>query len=445
MARGRAELPVHYDFGPYRVDPMQRVLFRNDEIVPLPPKAVAVLVELLRKPGEVVPKQTLMTAVWPTTFVEEANLTQMIFLLRQALTRDGNGAGQIHTIPRRGYRFIGCVRSSNLLISSPFDPIRTIGSKARSLYLKGRFVYRGLSQDALTRALHYFRSATEVEPEFPEAYAALSDTLVTMACFSGVSPKVALAEAESAALTSVRLGENLAEAHLALGFVQFHLKRDCRAAEASLDRAVLLKPLDADILWKYGCFLQDIGRVDEAYAVRRRAEEIDPFSLVVMEEVGWPLYYARRYSDAAAQFDKVVELAPNWHMGYYGLGMARLQQGDYFRAIAEFEKAASFSGPSVVMAALRAHCYGRLGRSRDALRILDRLNLQQASDHVLGYFLAVIYLGLGDRNRAVECLEKACGKSEFDWLNSLHHDPMMDSLRLEPRFKQVIRWLNLKQ
>src|SRR5262249_21815551 len=172
----------------------RHVLFRNGEVVPVPPKAVAVLIELLRQPGEVVGKQALMAAVWPTTFVEEANLTQMIFLLRQALGKDGDGAGRILTIPRRGYRFVGSVQTSNPtaaehfndprnIPSGSFTPVLNIGPRARSLYFKGRFVYRGLSLDALSRALHYFRSATEVEPEFPEAYAALSDTLVTVACF----------------------------------------------------------------------------------------------------------------------------------------------------------------------------------------------------------------------------------------------------------------------
>lgn len=99
-----------YEFGPYRLDPLARSLLRRDELVSLPPKAVEVLVQLVKRPGTVIDKQELMQAVWRDTFVEEANLSQMIFLLRRAL---GNGTGSeyIATVPRRGYRFQAGVRT----------------------------------------------------------------------------------------------------------------------------------------------------------------------------------------------------------------------------------------------------------------------------------------------------------------------------------------------
>src|SRR5579859_7420287 len=99
-----------YEFGEYQLNPLGRSLLRRGEVIALPPKAVEVLAELVKQPGSVVGKQELMEAVWPETFVEEANLNQMIFLLRRALG-DDNGSEYIATVPRRGYRFAVGVRT----------------------------------------------------------------------------------------------------------------------------------------------------------------------------------------------------------------------------------------------------------------------------------------------------------------------------------------------
>ncbi len=94
-------------FGPFRADVRRRALSHGGEVIPLPPKAFDVLVALLQRPGETVSKDELMKAVWPDTFVEEGNLTQMIFLLRKALGDSGGGQPFIVTVPRQGYRFVG--------------------------------------------------------------------------------------------------------------------------------------------------------------------------------------------------------------------------------------------------------------------------------------------------------------------------------------------------
>ncbi len=109
-----------YEFGPYRLDAVGRSLRCGPQAIALPPKAVDVLAELVKRPGEVVGKEALMTTVWPETFVEEANLNQMVFLLRRAFGAK-NGSEYIQTVPRRGYLIgIGsrqtrrrCVRSNS--------------------------------------------------------------------------------------------------------------------------------------------------------------------------------------------------------------------------------------------------------------------------------------------------------------------------------------------
>ena len=98
-----------YEFGPYQLDAAGRSLKCGQKVVALPPEAVDVLAELVKRSGEIVGKKELMETVWPETFVEEANLNQMIFLLRRALGAK-NGSEYITTVPRRGYRFGAAVR-----------------------------------------------------------------------------------------------------------------------------------------------------------------------------------------------------------------------------------------------------------------------------------------------------------------------------------------------
>src|SRR5436309_3228203 len=97
-----------YEFGPFRLDAANRLLYRDGQIIPLPPKVVDTLLVLVEKAGSVVDKETLLSRVWPDTFVDENNLSQNISVLRRAL---GNGDCKIETVPKRGYRLIAPVRA----------------------------------------------------------------------------------------------------------------------------------------------------------------------------------------------------------------------------------------------------------------------------------------------------------------------------------------------
>src|SRR4029077_7714406 len=125
-----------YEFGPYRVDTVGRSLECRGEVIALPPKAVEVLAELVKRPGEVIGKRELMEAIWPETFVEEANLNQMVFLLRRAL-ESSNGSEYITTVPRRGYRFSGTVRTIEIpcrIDSIAVLPLANLGSDSSQEY-----------------------------------------------------------------------------------------------------------------------------------------------------------------------------------------------------------------------------------------------------------------------------------------------------------------------
>jgi TolB-like protein/tetratricopeptide (TPR) repeat protein len=561
-----------YEFGPYRLDPLGRSLLRRGEPIALPPKAVEVLLQLVRHPGSLVRKPELIEAVWPESFVEEANLNQMIFLLRRAFGNDG-GEQYIATVPRRGYRFTAGVRTVEIphriesiavlplanLSGDPAqqyfadgiteeliaelakirslrvvsrtsvmryretqDPVpqiaralrvqallegsvmksgdrfritvqlihaaadqhlwaetyegaisdilgvqaqvardiaagvraelshderarlstsRTIHPEAYSLYLKGRYNARILTEDGQRKAIRYFRDSIKSDPRHASAYAAIAECFIELAYFFGMEPKQAFREAETAAVNAVTLDEKLAEGHAALSLLRLLNDWDWRAADAESDRAVALAPGDAYVYWKRGVCLRYAGRSDEAVAVHRHAEFLDPFSVVAIQEVGWALYYGRRFDEAVEQFRKAVELEPAWDQLYFGLGQTLIQQQRHDEAIAALQTAARMGPGNAFTEAALAYALGRAGRHQEARWALDQLSVKYA--YVPHWFHSIVRIGLGDYERALQSLENAFRDHE-PCLVSLKVDPVFDPLRGEARFAEMVRRVGLE-
>ena len=561
-----------YEFGPYRVDSLARSLMRNRELLALPPKAVEVLVELVKRPGVVISKKELMEAVWPETFVEEANLNQMIFLLRRAL-----GAAQereyIATVPKRGFRFTDSVRSVDVpcrfesiavlpLANLSGDPSqeyfadgvtealitelakiaslrvvsrtsamrfkgtgeavaqiaralrvqavlqgsvmksddrlrinvqlihaatdqhlwaesyegtfsdilglqsrvardvavgiradlsqkeeallsvsRAVQPEAYSFYLNGRFFARQLTDQGQRKAIQYFRQSLQIDAGYAAAYAGLAECFIELAYFFGMEPKKAFAEAEPAAVKAVELDENLAEGHAVLSLLRLLNDWNWDAADRESQRAIELAPGDPYVYWKRGVYLRYAGRGDEAVAAHRRAESLDPFSLVAIEEVGWPFYYARRFGEAVDQFGRAVELEPKWDQLYFGLGLALAQQQRYEEAIAAMRTATQLGPDNPFNQASLIYILGRAGCTGEAKQLLDQLSA--ACAYVPRWFLSIIWVGLNDNERALQALEEAFGDRE-PCLVSLKVEPIFDPLRDDNRFTDMIRRVGLK-
>jgi serine/threonine-protein kinase len=437
-----------YEFGEYRVGGRDRTVYRGDNIVPLPPKAVDVLLELLCNAGSVVERDALIEAVWPNTFVEEANLTQMIFLLRKALS-DAPHSGRIVTAPRRGYSFIGDVRASQPEIPAAnagrgFIPDLTQGAhpRALSLYRKGRYLQRTQTPEALFRALRYFRAAVAVDSRFGEAFASIAETLATLEYIGSVTTEASLPEAEEAGRQAVRLRPKSASAQLAFGLIKLFFNRKAWESEAFFERALNLAGEDAHIILNCACYPQVLGRLEEALEARKKAEELDPFSSIAMQEAGWPLYLLRRYREASAQFGKVAELEPTWHAGYCGLGKVRLQQGEFSEAIRHFRKAVILSNGNGAIQALLAHAYARDGRRKEALNILEGLTGNATQERAGWFSIALIHAALRNTDEAFRSLERACAAGESAVL-SLRTEPMVDDLRTDRRFPAMLKRLDI--
>jgi tetratricopeptide (TPR) repeat protein len=185
-----------------------------------------------------------------------------------------------------------------------------------------------------------------------------------------------------------------------------------------------------------------MGRHAEAIAEEARAQEIDPLSLIISKNVGTILYYAGQLDQSIEQYRKALDLDPNFARTHIYLGLAYERQEQYEEAIAEYQEALRISGGGTVLSALLGHAQALSGNRAEAIKIIDRLKEQSERQYVPAFNVALIYAGLGQNDLAFEWLDRAF-EERSSWLVSLNVEPMLDSLRSDPRFTGLLSRLGL--
>ncbi|HLW22774.1 MAG TPA: winged helix-turn-helix domain-containing protein [Steroidobacteraceae bacterium] len=349
----------------------------------------------------------------------------------------------IFTLQNRIARDVATIVRGEL---SPDEQARlTIQRRARpeahALYLKGRFFARQLTGEGQRRALQYFQDAVQSDADYAAAYAGLAECYVKLAYFFGMEPRKAFAEAAPAALKSVQLDNSLAEGHAVLSLLRLLNDWDWSAADAESRLAIELAPGDSYVYWKRGVYLRYAGRADEAVRAHRQAESFDPFSLIAIQEVGWPLYYARRFDESIDQFRKAVELESQWDQLYFGLGFALVERGRREEAIEAARTAVRLGPDNPLNHALLVYVLGRAGEGREARVEFDRLRTTWA--YIPSWFLSIVWIGLNEHERALASLEDAFRDHE-PCLVSLKVDPVFDPLRHHPTFTGMLKRVGLQ-
>jgi DNA-binding winged helix-turn-helix (wHTH) protein/tetratricopeptide (TPR) repeat protein len=639
-----------YEFGPFHLDAVKRLLLREGEAVALTPKAFDLLLALVESSERVLEKSELIERVWPDSFVEESNLTQNISTLRKALRESPHHHQYIVTVPGRGYRFVASVNEvcdagdelilerqtrsrivmereeeirlqeeteavnqkaievsgpkpsqtgwrlspkllaiglvviglaiafSTLLIPSkpkpevtdqelrviavlPFKPmgeegseeylrlgmadalitklsnvrqiivrptsavikygnsdqdpaaigrelkvnslldgrIQRIGDRVRvtvqllrvrdgtplwaykcdeqcadifevqdtisekvaaalalkltgeerqrlakrytenieayQLYLKGRYFWNKRTADGLQKAIAYFGQAIEKDPAYALAYVGLADSYSLLSYFGGLPSNETFPKAKAALQKALEIDDELPEAHASLGLISAWFDWNWSGAEREYQRAVELNQNYATVHHWYGNYLTLIGRQDEGVAELKRAWENDPLSLIINTDLGWALSYARRYDQAIEQLSKTLEMDPNFAHAHIMLAQTYEGNGEFKKAIAEYQKAVELSGGSGEYFGTLGYVYAVSGRRDEAQKLLDGLKKQK---YVRPYRVAVIYAGLGEKEPAFEWLDKAY-RARDEGVIGLKVDPKLDSLRSEPRFLDLLQ------
>jgi eukaryotic-like serine/threonine-protein kinase len=318
----------------------------------------------------------------------------------------------------------------------------TEDAEAYRLYLKGRHHWNRWSEEGFYKAIEYFQQAVEKDPSYALAYTGLADSYVLLGWNSYLPPGQVFPQGKAAAMIALRLDPDLAEAHTSLAAVLWLHDWHWEEAEKEFKRSLELNPTYPTANHWYAEFVMTMGRHEEAIGRMKNGQEIDPLSLIINVAVGWALYHRRRYHEAIEQLQRTVELDPNYPVTHWILGLLLGKTSCYEVAIAEGEKAVKLSGGSPLMRAALAYTFGTAGRTKEACRILDDLTELAKKKYVAPYFFAGTYIGLGENDRAIECLEKSY-QEHSHWLIYLHTDPGMDGLRDNPRFQDLLRRVGL--
>ena len=315
--------------------------------------------------------------------------------------------------------------------------------EAYQLYLKGRYYWNKRSEDGFRKAIEYFNQAIEKDRNYGLAHAGLADSYIVLGQYSLLSAKEAYAKAREAATKALELDDTLAEAHNALATVKGDYDWDWPGAEREFRRAIELNPSYATAHQWYCQLLSVLGRNEEALAEIKRAQQLDPLSLIINAVSGAILLRAGRDDPAIEQLRKTLEIDPNFARAHYYLGIAYVRKGAFGEAIAEFQRATTLSPNITQYKGGLGHAYARAGKSAEARKLLSELKEQSKRRYVSWLDFATIYAGLGEKDQAFACLEQAYEQRDTKLFISGYGNPLLDPLRPDPRFEDLLRRIGL--
>ncbi len=319
-----------------------------------------------------------------------------------------------------------------------------INPEAYELFLKGRYYWYKLNPEALQKATGYYHQALEKDPAYAPAYAGLADAYNLLAFFTVFPPREVMPKAKAAAVKALELDDNLAEAHVSLGWAGFTYDLDWPGAGKHLERAVVLNPAYPLAHSYYSLYLSALGRSEEGFTEAKRALDLDPVSPAIVHYLAVQLYLARRFDEAIEQCGKAQELDPSFAPAHGTLGHVYAAKGMYREALAEYEKFATLSGGSPLSTAFVAYAHARLGQRSQAFGVLDQLRAASKQRYVPALSFAIVYVGLGEKEQAFLWLQKAYDE-RTNSLAYLKVQATWDPLRPEPRFADLVRRMGLPQ
>jgi TolB-like protein/DNA-binding winged helix-turn-helix (wHTH) protein/Flp pilus assembly protein TadD len=316
--------------------------------------------------------------------------------------------------------------------------VKVVNPEAYDDYLKGRYFWNKRTADGLKKAIDSFNQAIEKDPNYAQAYSGLADSYALAGDweYGLLAPKQAFPKAKAAARKALELDNNLGAAHTSLAFSLDVFDWDWESAEKEFRRAIELDPGYATAHQWYAWHFSVKGRNSEAIAELRKAENLDPLSLIIGADMADLLLIARRFDESIQHSRRTIDLDPNFALAHYLLGEAYMQKPMYNDAIAELQKAIEFSGGNTACSAGLAYAYALAGRRNEAVQILN--DLKNRSNHGLlnPSEIALIYAGLSDKDQAMSWLGKAY---EERFNPSVLLRPGFDPLRPDPRFQDLLR------
>jgi len=320
--------------------------------------------------------------------------------------------------------------------------VKVVNPEAYESYLKGRYFWNKRTAEGLKVALAYFNQAIDEDPNYAQAYSGLADTYALLGDwqYAVMTPKEAFPKAKAAAIKALALDGTLGEAHNSLAFILDGFDWDLDSGGKEFQRAIELNPGYATAHHWYAWHLSLLGRYDEAIAEMRKAENLDPLSLIINADLAELLVLAHLYDESIRQSRKTIEMDPNFALAHNQLAQAYLQIHMYDEAVAELQKAVQLSGRSPTCIANLARAFVASGNRSEAVQLLKELKKRASPGYSNAAEIAMIYASFGDMEQAMSWLEKGY---EERFNPGVLLRPGFDPLRSDSRFQDLLHRIGL--
>lgn len=323
-----------------------------------------------------------------------------------------------------------------------FAQTRPVDPEAYEAYLKGRYHWNRRSGEGLAKAAGYFQQAVATDPTYAAAYAGLADCANIAGWWCFVPPEEGCGRAKALALKALAVDSSLSEAHSSLGWSLLHYDFDFRGAEREFRRGLELNPLNTTAAEWFAVCLGVMGRFDESIAEISRAVRLDPLSPIIATVAGMLFFLARKYEKSIEMGYRALELDPNFALARWTIAMSLVQLGRNEAAIGHMEEVVCATNRLPLHLYMLGHCYASGGRREEALRILAEFRELSHQRYISPYWLAVIYASMNEKDEAFHWLEVGY-QERAAWMVYTKHFAWVDNLRLDPRFEDLLRRMNV--
>lgn len=319
---------------------------------------------------------------------------------------------------------------------------KVVDPEAYEAYLKGRYFWNKRTGDDFEKAVEYFNRAIERDPGYAQAFSGLADTYALLGDweYGVLAPKDALPRAKAAAVRALQLDNTLGEAHTSLAFCLEAFDWDLQSADTEFRRGIELNPGYATAHHWYAWHLSLLGKNNDAIAELKKAQNLDPLSLIINADLAELLLIAHFTNESIQQSRKTIEMDVNFPLAHNQLAAAYLQAQRHAEAIAELQTAVRLSAGSPTCIANLARAFAVSGRRNEALQLLGDLKKRSRTSSSNASEIAVIYAALGDNDQAMTWLETGY-QERFN--PSVLLRPGFDPLRADPRFQDLERRVGL--
>lgn len=319
----------------------------------------------------------------------------------------------------------------------------TDNPEAYRLYLQGRYHAVKMTHESFDKGIRYLQQAIDLDPAYALAYSGLAFYYV-QSLDQFLPPSEAMQKSRDAALKAIALDNALAEAHVSLAFVYWQYDWDWKKAESEFKRALELDANNSETRSSYGFFLILMGRFDEGIAEIKKASDLNPLSLETTLYIAPGYYFARRYDEAIKHADKTIEVIPDFWLPHLIAGRALEKKGKLADAITEYKKARAIDNKTSEILMDLGRAYGLSGQRREAESVLNELKMRTKNGYVSPFQIAMVYVGLGDKEKAIAALEEAF-KARSWYITWLKTAPELDPLRNDSRFADLLKRTGLPE